>query len=198
MANPTTATFLLAEFVDIARKDDILLEIGTGGGDIAWFLSQKYPQKKIVALDIQKNFWKLWRDLKSPHLFFIVGDGKRKYLPFKANSISVLVANPPFYTRNSHRKSPAGKRITARFEAELSFAQLCSSARYLLKEKGKFFFIHSAFRFAEIIREMDKYDLWPQKVEFVTTKKGKPCEYVLVKSIFKGRGETLFFHRILI
>lgn len=186
MTKPTNASFLLAGFVRLKKKS-VSVEIGTGSGCVAEIVKKKFPDSTVIGLDI---FDEPLHNIENPECGYVCADAKKRNIPFRNNSFHAVICNPPFFDRNSYRPSPVSHRAEARMEISLSFGELLETVRYLLKEKGSFFFIHNSSRIAEITIELYRNNLWIKEMQFVITRKDGPMKLVLIHAKLNSRGET--------
>jgi len=74
------------------ENNGILLDIGTGPGFLALLIARKYPNLKIIGIDLSKTMIKIANKNKKdlPILEFKVMDGKK--LEFSENSIDYIIS----------------------------------------------------------------------------------------------------------
>ena len=111
-----------------------ILDIGTGTGLIALMMAQRFPEAKVVGIDIDSFAVKQAQQnvAASPfadHVEILLNDVIDMEGVFDA-----VVSNPPFFT--DALKSPDAQRTSARHTVTLSYAQLMSNAWRLLTEEG--------------------------------------------------------------
>lgn len=133
-----TDAMLLGSWVDTTYCNR-MLDVGTGSGVIAMMLAQRCTgQIDAIELDqdsarqAAENFkhapWK-------KNLYIYHGDFN-EYVKQTANIYDGIVCNPPFFFNSL--KSEKYRNNLARHQNTLSFSQLVSGARKLLKSHGKF------------------------------------------------------------
>src|SRR5699024_4711545 len=121
-----------------AKPAQWILDVGTGTGVIALMLAQKYPQTKVVGLEIdqasaQQAGQNFAESSFSERLTAVHGDTKN-YRPDQA--FDVIISNPPFFLNALQNPHPS--KSMAR-HAEWSFFEnlLTFSAQYL-SSQGSF------------------------------------------------------------
>ena len=79
----------------------------------------------------------------------------------KGNAFDAVVCNPPFYKAGSlPRKIAAG----ANSEMTVEFRDAAKAAKYLLKQNGDFFVVHTATRMDEVLSTCREYGLMPKEL----------------------------------
>ena len=121
------------------KKAGKILEIGTGCGVISLILAQRFPESKILAIDIDKESVKEaernfetspWRDnLKANILRFPedIIDTTKKF--------DLIVSNPPYFESGILR--PDSRREKARHQDSLTVYSLIKYGEHILSEKGR-------------------------------------------------------------
>lgn len=184
---PTNASYLLYEFVKLKKKS-VVVEIGTGAGYVISGIKRKFPECHCFGLDL---CFDALLEIEEFDQMFVCADAKQKSIPFRNNSFDSVICNPPFFDKKSYRPSPDPQRAMARMEISLAFSELLKTVRYLLKEKGSFFFIHNSERTAEIIIELYKNNMWVKELQFVATGHNRPMKLVLVHARLNSTGRTI-------
>lgn len=68
-----------------------LLDAGCGPAPMLSLLTDKYPNKKYVGIDLTEKMIEVAKSKNLPHTEFVVGDCEN--LPFKANSFDVIICS---------------------------------------------------------------------------------------------------------
>lgn len=96
---PDTETLLLAALEYLKLKPTAsVLELGTGSGCIAVSLAFKYPQARIVAIDLSPDALAIARANAAKHgatIDFRLGD---LFAPVAGERFDLIVSNPPYVT----------------------------------------------------------------------------------------------------
>lgn len=121
-----------------------MLDVGTGCGVIALMLAQKFPDAKIMGVDIDDASVKQAKEnvLKSPFNGRIeiekidFSDTKHEFFCQFALAFQLIVANPPFYEEDTPNKRARENR--AKHTETLDFEQMAASVSRLLAADGEF------------------------------------------------------------
>ena len=117
----------------------LVLDIGTGTGLIALMMAQRYPQVRVVGIDIDDAAVSQARAnvAESPfasRVNIVEGDVVQPDI-LAGQSFDAIVCNPPFF--EDALVCPDDRRTLARHAVTLSFAQLMGRARQLLTDGGE-------------------------------------------------------------
>lgn len=191
----TTDSVLLAEFLTPKKSDKLLVDFGTGHGDLL-FLLNATCSLKMIGIEMQDSISKLAE--KS-----IYHNGIEKEIKIihdkiqnigsylKPNSTDIVITNPPYFKETaSFLKSEKKAKATARHELEISFKELAKYANLILKNKGRFVFIQRTERLIEIIKILKENHLEPKKIQFVHYQNNKNSAVFLMEARKNG-GTTL-------
>lgn len=180
---------LLANFVTL-KKNERLLDIGTGCGIIPIYMTKKGCSNEMVGVEIQEQlFDAALRNKELNHcdnILFLMGDigslaGELKRRPFH-----VVLSNPPYTKAKTGRKSPGDSRCIARYESHLDLAALMSLSSALLFKKGRLYVIYPSKRLGEVVGAARSNRLEPKRMRFVHPKKNEPSNLFLAEFIKEG------------
>ncbi|MCF0197173.1 MAG: methyltransferase [Bacteroidaceae bacterium] len=131
-----TDAVLLGAWAEAPRGD--ILDIGTGCGVIALMMAQRYPESRVVGIDVDEESVREARDNVSASPFasrvrMEVADVRayRAEAPF-----ACIVCNPPYFTEDTLAPDP--RRGRARSASFLHFDQLVAAVAHLLAPDGLF------------------------------------------------------------
>ena len=180
---------LLSEFVTI-KKDDIVVDLGTGCGIIPLLLLFTKPIKYAVGLEIQPVLaGQAARNIKlnsfDDRMDVIRGD--IKHPPLMLSSVDVVVCNPPYRKKTSGRINPNNERAIARHEILASLKDILKTASLLLKAKGRLAMIYPAERLADLISRMKEFDLEPKRIRVIYPSVEAEAKLVMVEARLGGR-----------
>jgi len=187
--------FILANFVHL-KKGETVLELGTGCGIISLILVYKFPQvKRIIGIEIQPSLVSLARKNvklnKRENLVEIAQvDIKELKEKFPHANFDVVVSNPPYYSLKRGRLNPDTEKAIARHEIKSSLLDIVKTGQYMLKEKGRLYFIYPAFRCEHLFVTLRNYNLEPKRLRFVHPYTKKEANFVLVEAIKGGKEEV--------
>lgn len=158
-----------------------ILDVGTGCGLIALMLAQRFPDARILAIDIHEpsvaeaalNFanspWPCRLEARLAE--FPLGIIDKKF--------DLIVSNPPFF--DAGVASPASPREIARHVGSLSPLVLIQNAVHLLNPGGSLAMIFPADSLEKILREAEKREneLQIEKICKVRNNPGRPWRRVM-------------------
>lgn len=183
-------SILLAEFANIRKNDEQIIDLCTGNAVIPIVLQQKY-NKKIIGIEIQEEVFKLAEESilenKMENSISLIHDNVlhlKNYFP--GNNFDVVLCNPPYFKYHNENYVNDNKiKGIARHEIEISLEQLIEMASFLLKEKGRFYLVHVPDRLDEIFVFANKYKMNVKEIQLISSKAGeKPI--IVLATIVKG------------
>lgn len=176
----TSDSVILANFLK-AKKDDFVVEVGTGSGVISILAQAKCGINKILAFEIQREMAELAQknvllNNLSEKIEIVCDDAKHFEKYFEKGRADVVFCNPPYFKPTNFDQSRVHK--IAKEEVALSCEELCAIASKMLKSGGSFFVCYPAERTAELIFTLQKHNLCTKEMFFTENGKGK------VKTLF--------------
>ena len=130
---------LLADFVDV-RKNNSVIDLGTGNGIMPLLLSAKTRASHIVGLEIQEDVAKMARrsvELNNlqDKIDILIGD----IVSYRSDvQFDVVVCNPPYKSAETGLTNPNDKLRIARHEILCKLEDVVCTASRLLKPSGRF------------------------------------------------------------
>lgn len=188
-------SILLAEFVDVLKNEDNVLDICTGNAVVPLILSYYYSND-IVGFEIQKYIADLASESlklnkKEKQIKIINDDVKNISQYFPGNNFDVVLANPPYFKyQESSLVNENENKAIARHEIFLSLKEIFKVAKYALKENGIFYLVHLPERLEEILVFCEKYQIIAKKIQFIYTNSNNNATIVLIKCV-KGANNAL-------
>ncbi|MGI9536738.1 MAG: tRNA1(Val) (adenine(37)-N6)-methyltransferase, partial [Desulfocapsaceae bacterium] len=184
---------LLAHFPEI-KKDEKILDIGTGCGIIGLIFCYRYAKLKIfvTGVELQPELADLARlniDTNGylNNFSLIEGNLHDFRSMIKAESFSLVTANPPFYAKGTGRVSNNPEAMTARHQDDGGLAVFVESAYFSVKNRGKIIFIYPAELAAELLFCFKTHRISPKKIQFIYSYPGtKNASLVIVEGIKNG------------
>ena len=178
---------LLSQFVRI-RKDEKVIDLGTGCGILPLLLSQTTKARSFVGVEIQSGLAECARkNVLLNHLedrMSILQQDLRelgKTLP--AGSFDVVLSNPPYRKYRSGRINPSMEKAIARHEMRGTLEDLISVASYLLPAKGRCYLIFPTMRTVDLLVALRGRELEPKRLQFVYSRIGEDAKFVLIESV---------------
>ncbi|MEW5802048.1 MAG: tRNA1(Val) (adenine(37)-N6)-methyltransferase [bacterium] len=182
---------LLAYFARVKRQDQIV-DLGTGNGIIALLLSKVYRESMVLAVEIQPRL----ADQALRNSIINGVDQRMKVmhedlqnLPqlFSPGSFDVVISNPPYQAMNSGRINPNPCRAKARHEIFTPLEAFISVAGYLLKNGGRAYFVLPSFRLAELIPCLKRHSLEPKTLQLLYPYLQAESRHFLIEAYKRGQ-----------
>ncbi|NBH84623.1 tRNA1(Val) (adenine(37)-N6)-methyltransferase [bacterium C-53] len=182
---------LLSGFVKV-KRDETVLDLGTGTGIIPILLEAKTLGKHFTGLEIQEESVDMARrSVIHNHLErkidIIHGDIKEAGKIFDAASFDVITSNPPYMIDSHGLKNPNEPKAVARHEVLCTLEDVVCAAAKLLKPGGRFYLVHRPFRLVEIMVLMSRYKLEPKRMQMVHPYVDKEPNMVLLEGRKDGK-----------
>lgn len=186
---------LLANFAKV-KKDNLVVDLGTGTGIVPTLLAGKTQAKKIIGVEIQEEVYEMAkRSVKMNNLCdrveIINKDLKEIDKDLEVNGFHVVTSNPP-YSHTDSIKNLSEKKAISRHELKCTLEDVIKSASRLVMPRGKFFMVHRPIRLVDIFILARKYDLEPKKIQFVHPKPNKAPNLVLIEFMKGGKPELKY------
>ena len=185
-------SILLAEFAEIRKNDEHIIDLCTGNGVIPILLAHKY-QKIVTGVEIQAEIAQLARESAAYNsmdsmVTILEKDVLELKNYFPGNNFDVVLSNPPYF-KYHHTKFVNDNEMKgiARHELKISLEQLVEMASYLLKSKGRFYLVHIPERLEEICVYAHKYGFSVKQIQFVSSKDGEAPIIVLLCLVKDGK-----------
>ncbi|MEE1114248.1 MAG: tRNA1(Val) (adenine(37)-N6)-methyltransferase [Eubacterium sp.] len=192
---------LLSGYASV-KKDEKVLDLGTGTGIIPLLLAARTEGKHFTGLEIQEESAEMAeRSVAYNHLedriSIVRGDICGAVSTFGAASFDVCVSNPPYMIGQHGLANPDERLAIARHEVKCTFRDLAENVSGLLKSRGRFYLIHRPFRLAEIMDVLREYKLEPKRMRLVYPYIDKEPNLVLLEAV-KGGNPRLTVEKPLI
>ncbi len=164
---------LLAHFAPV-RKDDTILDLGSGCGVLGLILLYRHRNNGIHVTGIEKQFelMELARlnidENKVADSFHLVsGDVADTRKHFAPELFSLVISNPPFYSISSGRSSNRAEPLAARHRPDDGLEVFVDGVAYCLKNRGRVVFVYPAHLLSELFSAMTARRLEPKVLQFV-------------------------------
>ena len=185
---------LLSQFIKI-RKDERVIDLGTGCGILPLILSQTTKTPSFVGVEIQKGLAECAeKNVVMNHLedriSIVQQDFKTLKKTFPPGSFNVVLSNPPYRKVQTGRINPSMEKAIARHEIKGTLEDLISITSYLLPCKGRCYFIFPAWRTVDLLVSLRGGRLEPKRLQFVYPRRGEEAKFILTESL-KASGVAL-------
>lgn len=181
-------TLLLSEYVDIKKSDRKLLDLCSGNAPLPLILASR-NDIEITGIEIQKDIY----DLAIKSIKYNGLDDKIKMLNMnvkesvsvlESNFFDIITCNPPFFKFSETsliNESP--EKAIARHELTITFSEIIEIVSKLLKDNGKFYFVHRPERLEEFITLCNEKRLTVKEISFIYSKEDEYAKMILVKCV---------------
>ncbi len=196
-------SIMLANFVQKIIKNATVVDMGAGCGVISLLLAKKFPNIKIVSVEIDTvlhSFLKknVEENNLSERVLPVLSDWTRLKKEYN-NCVDIVVTNPPFREAASGKVSKIVNKALARHDLSGGLEGLLDTAKTILKDKGVFYAVFLTERLVDLIALMRHKHIEPKEILPVYPYKEKNSSVFLVKGIKSG-GKALkllppFFRR---
>lgn len=184
-----TDAVLLGAWAEV-KPTDWVLDIGTGCGVLPLMLAQKGIAKvhavdldEASALEAAENFQaSQW----SRQLFAFHADIRKFTMQC---AYDLIISNPPFFI-NSYKSDTDRKNQTRHTDTSLSFVELASVVKRLLKPDGRFVLVLPERESRDFIPIAAKYHLYVHKCQQIIPMEGKEPNRVNLELRF-GKPESV-------
>jgi len=178
---------LLGQFSRI-RKNEKVIDLGTGCGILSLLLSQNTKAHSFVGVEIQKELAELAnKNVRLNHLedrvWILQKDFRELKEAFPPGSFDVVLSNPPYRKYRTGRVNPAMDKAIARHEIKGTLEDLISIASYLLPPKGRCYLIFPALRTVDLLVVLRSQKLEPKRLQFVHPHVGEEAKFILSESV---------------
>lgn len=192
---------LLSGFAKI-KKDEHVLDMGTGTGIIPVLLKSKTPGEHFTGLEIQEECAEMaqrsvaYNNLEQD-IDIVCGDIKEAAEIFGAASFHAVTSNPPYMIGQHGLQNPYMAKAIARHEILCTLEDVVSQAAKVLKDRGRFYMVHRPFRLVEIFQVLTRYKLEPKRMQLVYPFKDREPNMVLIEAL-KGGNSRITVEKPLI
>jgi tRNA1Val (adenine37-N6)-methyltransferase len=183
----STDALLLAGFVTL-KKGEQVIDLGTGVGIIPLILCRRYRElQRIIGIEIQEELVDLARrnvqlNGLEDRITILEGDIRQPDTVVRNPGADVVVSNPPYYRVVDGRINPEHQKALARHEVACTVNEVIGSARWFLRDGGRFFVIFPAFRSVWLFDRLVREQLEPKRVRWVYTRDDEAAKFILVEA----------------
>ncbi|HAA43127.1 MAG TPA: tRNA1(Val) (adenine(37)-N6)-methyltransferase [Ruminiclostridium sp.] len=182
---------LVSNFADV-RKNDCVIDLGTGTGIISILIAGKTEAKSITGIEIQEDMAEMAnRSIKLNNLQdrvkIICGDLRKSPEIFGISKFDVVVTNPPYMNVGGGLLNPNEKKAISRHEILCTLEDIMKVSEKILKPMGRFVMVHRPDRLVDIIWFMRKYSIEPKYMRFVYPSANKKANLILIKGTKQAR-----------
>lgn len=193
---------LLSNFAKV-KKNEKVVDLGTGTGVIPILLSGKTKASKLYGVEVQSEVADMAkRSIKLNNLeekIEIIEDNLKNAISHLGKGkIDVVVSNPPYFSSGDAIVNPTSYKAISRHELLCSLEDVVSVSAGLLKHGGTMYMVHRPHRLVDILCSLRKHRLEPKEIRFVHPKKSKKPNIVLIKAVKFGNPELKFMDPLVV
>ena len=183
---------LLAWFAGTVGPEDRVIDLGSGTGVIPLLMDARNDGGSYLGLEIDPRMTEMASRSAllngcEGRVHFVTGDLREASERFGKSTFDIVTANPPYRKTGTGKLSPDPMKAAARHEVLCTLEDVVREAAALLTEGGRFYMIHRAERFPEILSELGKHGLKVEKVRAVCPSEEKMANLMLIGAV-KGEG----------
>ena len=185
-------SLLLAEFVKVKKDDKKILDMCTGNAPVPLVLSLK-TNAEIVGFEIQKEISELALESVAingleKNIRIINDDIKNIDNYFESNTFDIITCNPPYFkTKEDGYRNKNDFLTLARHEIAIDLETIFKIASKNLKDNKAFYLVHRVERLDDIIVLARENKMNVKELLFISTKKEKAANTILVKCVKNGK-----------
>lgn len=185
-------SLLLAEFVKVKKDDKKILDMCTGNAPVPLVLSLK-TNTEIVGFEIQKEISELALESVKingleKNIRIINDDIKNINNYFESNTFDIITCNPPYFkTKEDGYRNKNDFLTLARHEIAIDLETIFKIAFKYLKDNKTFYLVHRVERLDDIIVLARENKMNVKELQFISTKKEKAANTILVKCVKNGK-----------
>lgn len=182
---------LLANFATV-KKDDLVVDLGTGAGVVPILLATRKKARRIYGLEIQREVVgravrSVAGNVLSDLIEIMHGDIKEAEKLMGSGKFDLVTSNPPYMPKGRGEINPADERALARHEISCTLADVVDAGAGLLNSHGRMAVVHRPGRLADLFHLMKEHGLEPKRLRMVYPKPGRKPTMVLVEAIKNAR-----------
>lgn len=176
---------LLADFGDV-KKNDTVIDLGTGTGIIPILLAGKTQASRIIGVEIQSGMSEMAkRSIKlnklEDRVEIVNGDLRNIVEQLGASKFNVVVSNPPYMNHGGGILNPNGVKAISRHEIMCKLEDVIRAGSKLLVPGGQLAMVHRPERLVDIIYFMRLFGVEPKYLRFVHPSPYKKANLLLIK-----------------
>ena len=185
--------FLLADFVPpVWPAHPLLLDLGTGCGVVALLLARRFPQARLVGVELQPEMvavaqQNVVQNGLGHRVHMLCADVRTLPSLVAPGVFATVVCNPPYRRVGQGRLNPNASRAMARHEVALTLAQLLDAARHALARRGLLVMIYHPSRLAELCVELERVGLGLRRMRLIHPQPQVAASMVLMEAVREGR-----------
>jgi tRNA1Val (adenine37-N6)-methyltransferase len=178
---------MLASFATV-KKEDFVVDFGTGTGIIPIILCGKTQASKIIGIEVQKDMVDMAkRSVRMNNLegrvSILEGDIKKAASIIPEGIADLVVSNPPYINDGHGLKNPDNSKAIARHEILCTLEDVVKSAGKVLRNGGKLAMIHRSSRMVDVLTCMRDMGIEPKRIRMIHSDADRESNLFLVEGM---------------
>ena len=175
------------------KKGDYVADLCSGSGivGIHLFLLNQKAVEQVELFEMQNSLYELSvKTIKDNNLTEKVGAFNTKVQDIDRSfngKFSLVVCNPPYFEPFSGIVGGKSAITVCTNEITLTLSELCKEASRMLKFGGRFAMCYKSDRLCNVIREMQKNNIEPKRLQFVYAGKNDTPYLILIEGVKGGK-----------
>ena len=188
---------LLAEFVNLKKGKNKVLDLCTGNAPVPMILHKKYGEKlDITGIELQKEIFELATESlkynKIDSINIINDDVKNVPSLLKNKKFDIITCNPPYFKQNETNYINENEvKAIARHEIKVDLETIIQVASKVIENQGDFYLVHRPERIADVVTILNKYNFGVKRIVPVYDDKDKKSCLFLIESVFNGKNYVI-------
>lgn len=183
---------VLLAHLAIVRRDDVVLELGTGCGIVTLMMAYRRRNLRLYGVEIQPELAEVARhNVTANGMQARIGILNMDMRLLSRDSISeridMVVANPPYHQPGAGRRCTDRQRAIAREEITVTLDQVLLTARGVLFKTGRMAVIYPAQRTVDLLARMRHFNLEPKTIRMIHARVQGRAELILVEAVKAAR-----------
>lgn len=172
-------SLLLYDFICSFNPKGNVLDIGSGSGVLGLLIKRDCPTINLEQIEVQESHYALTCKNAQHNMIdsnVICAD----FLNYRfISSFDFIISNPPFYHSGAQKSENESLKISRHSDA-LPLESFLKKVASLLEFRGSFIFCYDAKQIDILIASLLKFNLKPNNIKFIHTKRGKDASIVLI------------------
>lgn len=197
-----TDAVLLSDFARV-RKNERVIDLGTGTGAIALLIAGRHKDAAIDAVEIQPDMAEMAQ--RSVALNGLQAQIRVHAMDMRCapdalghGKFDCAVCNPPYSKIGAALASVRENQRLSRHESEISIAEICRCAAALLKTGGRFSVVFPAQRAFEMMTAMQAASLAPKRIRTVHGTSLHAPRLILIDSVKNGGAQLHWMEPLIL
>jgi tRNA1(Val) A37 N6-methylase TrmN6 len=179
---------LLTSFVQL-KDGDKVVDLGTGSGIMPLILARREAANvEFVGLEVQKTVADMAERSVAANqmdgsIVIQQGDIRHVRKHFKSDQFDVVISNPPYIPAGQGKVNPSDDKAVARHEIKITLSEVVAAARFLVKPRGRVYFVYPVKRLIDLIGLCRQHKLEPRQIQFVHANQLAGAKLAMVEAI---------------